>query len=187
MFDPERFIADCQQAMAETEPRLAIRDVLDAALREPTSIGDVLRPDKGGVTLLHHTPELTVIHAVWPPGIQLFPHNHNMWAAIAVYAGREDNEFFRRTPAGASTITGTAGGRQLAAGDVLLLGDDVIHSVANSTSGVTAAIHVYDGDFVQHPRSAWGPGPRKERPHDMQELAKVFADANALWKEQEQP
>ena len=186
MFDTERFIAACQQAMAETEPRLAVRDVLDEALHAPTSIGDVLKPESGGVTLLHHAPELTVIHAVWPPGIQLFPHNHNMWAAIGVYAGREDNEFFRRSEAGASTITETSGGRQLNVGDVLLLGDDVIHAVANSTDRVTAAIHVYNGDFVHHPRSAWGPGPRDERPHDMQELAKVFADANAAWKEQEQ-
>ncbi len=167
--------------MQETEPLLAVRDLLDAALRDPTSIGDALRPDEGGVTLLYRTPELTVIHAVWPPGIQLFPHNHNMWAAIGVYAGREDNAFYRRAD---GTIAET-GGKQIETGDVLLLGDDVIHAVANSTDRVTAAIHVYNGDFVHHPRSVWGPGPLEERPHNMEELNKVFAEANAAWTNRE--
>ena len=39
---------------------------------------------------------LTVLNVVWAPGMVLPPHDHRMWAAIGIYAGQEDNEFFRR-------------------------------------------------------------------------------------------
>jgi hypothetical protein len=35
---------------------------------------------------------------VWPPEVDLFAHDHNMWAVIGSYGGREDNRFFRRLP-----------------------------------------------------------------------------------------
>ena len=63
--------------------------------------------------------------------------------------------------------TGRAG-EQLAAGDVLLLGDDTIHAVTNPLGRLTGAIHVYAGDFVNEPRSQWGPGPVEERPYDIE-------------------
>ena len=31
------------------------------------------------------------------------------------------------------------------------------------------AIHVYGGDFINQPRSQWGPGPLEERPYDTDE------------------
>ena len=49
-------------------------------------------------------------------------------------------------------------------GDTIVLGDDVIHSVANPVPKLTGAIHVYGGDFVNQPRSQWGPGPRRSVP-----------------------
>ena len=42
-----------------------------------------------------------------------------------------------------------------------------IHAVTNPERRLTGAIHVYGGDFVNQPRSQWGPGPREERPYDM--------------------
>ena len=33
-------------------------------------------------------------------GHALYPHDHRMWAAIGIYAGQEDNAFYRRTGAG---------------------------------------------------------------------------------------
>ena len=41
--------------------------------------------------------ELTVLHVVWAPRMTIYPHDHRMWAAIGIYAGQEDNSFFRRS------------------------------------------------------------------------------------------
>jgi len=182
VFDVDAFVADCVAARGETEPRLAIRTGLERALADPGAVGDALQPTEGGLTMLHHAPDLTVIHIVWAPRMQLYPHDHRMWAAIGIYAGREDNAFFRRDP-DAPRLLVDSGGKDIGAGDVLLLGDDVIHAVTNPDRKLTGAIHVYGGDFVNQPRSQWGPGPREERPHDMAVLRQHFADANRAWRE----
>lgn len=181
MFDLEQFVSECQQANTETEPRRAIREVLDRALEDPTSVGDALRPDEGGIALLHHTDDLTILHAVWAPGMRLYPHNHEMWAAIGIYAGQEDNAFYRRRAPGDLHLT-ESGGKQLRVGDTVLLGDDTIHAVTNPLRSLTAAIHVYGGDFVDQPRSQWGPGPEEERPYDIELTRQQFAAANAAWR-----
>ena len=183
MFDLDQFIAECQQAGAESEPRQAIRDVLQRALERPGDVADALRPTEGGLDLLHHTPELTVLHVVWAPGMRLYPHDHRMWAAIGIYAGREDNEFFRVDAVDTERRSLTeSGGKVATEGDVLLLGDDTIHAVANPTGRLTGAIHIYGGDFVNQPRSQWGPGPLDERPYDIDVARQQFAEANAAWR-----
>jgi predicted metal-dependent enzyme (double-stranded beta helix superfamily) len=181
MFDLDDLLTECRAAVGETEPRVAVRETLTRALTRPRDVASALRPEDGGITLLHHAPDLTVIHIVWAPGMDLYPHNHHMWAAIGIYAGQEDNTFYRRTGPNESTLT-ESGGKELAEGDVILLGDDTIHSVANPTDRLTGAIHVYGGDFVNQPRSQWGPGPREERPYDMDELTRQFAEANRVWR-----
>lgn len=181
MFDLDGFIAQCRAAVAEGEPRLAVRDVLDRALTAPTEIGDVLRPTEGGITVLHRAEDLTVLHVVWAPGMQLLPHDHRMWAVIGIYAGQEDNTFFRRAAPGAKTLV-ESGGKQLAERDVVVLGDDTIHAVANPLSRLTGAIHVYGGDFVEQPRSQWGPGPREEQPYEFEFFLAQFAEANEGWR-----
>jgi predicted metal-dependent enzyme (double-stranded beta helix superfamily) len=179
MFDVDELVADCQAALTEDRPPLAIRDVLRRAIERPSAVGDVLRPATGGITLLHRADDLTVLHAVWAPGMRLFPHDHRMWAAIGIYAGQEDNAFYRRDGDGGGLVE--AGGKECAEGDVLVLGDDVIHSVANPLQRLTAAIHIYGGDFVDQPRSLWGPGP-EERPYDMAVVEQEFAKANEAWE-----
>jgi predicted metal-dependent enzyme (double-stranded beta helix superfamily) len=180
MFDVQTFVNDCQDAINEPEPRRAVRESLRRALRAPSRVGDALQPRRGGITLLHHASDLTVIHAVWAPGMRLFPHDHRMWAVIGIYAGQEDNEFFRRPEPAARTLV-DSGGKRIGEGEVLVLGDDVIHAVRNPLDRLTAAIHVYGGDFVNQVRSQWGPGPVEERPYDMDTVHRQFAEANAAW------
>ena len=177
-FAVDDLVAAIVDAQAEGEPLLATRDVLARALQQPAEIADALAPRAGGLQVLHNTEQLTVLNVVWAPGMYLVPHEHRMWAEIAVYTGTEDNEFFRRVPDDPHHIVET-GGKQLETGEVLLLGDDTIHSVRNSLDRVTAAIHVYGGDFVRKPRSQWGPGPREEQPYDFDFVNREFAAANA--------
>jgi predicted metal-dependent enzyme (double-stranded beta helix superfamily) len=181
MFDLDDFLARCQEAGAEAEPRRAVREVLARALAAPDEVADALAPTEGGFTLLHHADDLTVLHVVWAPKMTIYPHNHGMWAAIGIYSGQEDNAFYRRSGPASRTLT-QSGGKQLATGDTVVLGDDTIHGVTNPCDRLTGAIHVYGGDFVNEPRSQWGPGPVEERPYDIDEARRQFTDANETWR-----
>jgi predicted metal-dependent enzyme (double-stranded beta helix superfamily) len=83
----------------------------------------------------------------------LLPHNHQMWAVIGIYTGREDNIFWRRVD-GSSKVE-AAGAKALAERDAVPLGQEVIHSVNNPIPRLTGAIHVYGGDFFGVARSEW--------------------------------
>jgi predicted metal-dependent enzyme (double-stranded beta helix superfamily) len=178
-FDTEEFVGACRAA-AETDGRRAVRELLQRTMSTPDDIAETLRPELGGLTLLHQSDDLTVVHVVWAPGMRIYPHDHRMWAVIGIYAGQEDNSFYRRAESDRGRLV-ESGGKELRPGDVLTLGDDTIHAVANPTSGLTGAIHVYGGDFVNQPRSQWGPGPMEERPHDYAVTLEQFAEANRVW------
>jgi predicted metal-dependent enzyme (double-stranded beta helix superfamily) len=180
VFDLDAFLADCRDAAAETEPRRATRELLTRTVARSDAVADALRPKEAGITLLHHAPDLTVLHVVWAPHMELYPHDHRMWAVIGVYSGQEDNTFFRRSGPDRRAIVET-GGKELATGGVVALGDDTIHAVTNPTDRLTGAIHVYGGDFVNEPRSQWDPGTREERSYNMQATLEQFAEANRQW------
>jgi predicted metal-dependent enzyme (double-stranded beta helix superfamily) len=177
MFDLDAFLAACTAARQEAEPLRAIKDVLDRAMSDPEAVAAALPPERAGLERLHSSPELTVLKLVWAPGMRLWPHDHRMWAAIGIYSGGEENEFFRRN--GSSLVE--TGGRSLRPGDVCLLGDDVIHAVENPTREFAGAIHVYGGDFFAEPRSVWPAVPYEEEPFEVEQLLAQFEAANAAY------
>lgn len=181
MFDIDDFVGECRAARAETEPRRAIKEVLGRVLDRRNEVVEAFRPAEGGLNVVYRSDELTILNVVWAPHMRLYPHDHRMWAAIGIYAGQEDNEFFRRSGPGEPTLT-ESGGKSLGTGEVIVLGDDTIHAVTNPLGQLTAGIHIYGGDFVNQPRSQWGPGPRTERPYDFDEARRQFAEANAAWR-----
>src|SRR5580692_8457448 len=136
----EDIVARCQEALTEHTPFLAVRDVLAELVSDGSGLEQALGPvSRGGITTLHNSADLTVLHVAWTPGMTLYPHEHRMWAVIGMYGGQEDNAFFRRARGGLEPT----GGRELQAGEVLVLGDDAIHSVANSRKDFALALHVY--------------------------------------------
>ena len=179
-FDLDRFLAECEEAAADADNRRAIRDVLQRAMAAPAAVAAAMRPEQGGFSLVHHSPDLTVLHVVWAPGMRIYPHNHEMWALIGIYAGQEDNTFYRRAETDRTTLV-ESGGKELRTGDVTTLGAETIHAVANPTTRLTGAIHIYGGDFVNQPRHQWGPGPLTERPYDMDQAQRQFTEANEAW------
>ena len=179
MFDTERFVDDCKSALAEDNTEKAMREVLARALSAP---GDVLKslgePDEAGFLKLHQSDELTSLNVVWAPLMTLMPHNHNMWAVIGVYGGREDNIFWRRCKDDPLGRVEAAGAKSLGPHDVRPLGADIIHSVTNPTSKFTGAIHIYGGDFFAVERSEWDPENLEEHRYDLEKNLKIFEDAN---------
>jgi predicted metal-dependent enzyme (double-stranded beta helix superfamily) len=175
----EDIVAGCQDALTEHTPVLAVRDVLAGLVSDRGGLGRALGPvERGGITALHTAADLTVLRVAWTPGMALYPHDHRMWAVIGMYGGQEDNAFFRRAP-GAGLEA--AGGRELPAGEVLVLGDDAIHAVANSREEFAVALHVYGGDFFAVERSEWDAETFEERPRDLERTARLFDEANARW------
>src|SRR5205823_67215 len=174
VFDVDEFIKDCQAALSENDPRRAIREVLTREVSNASDVAGALDHHHAGITTLHRAQDLTVLNVVWGPGMELLPHDHRMWAAIGIYAGQEDNAFYRRD---GRTIV-DSGGKQLREGDVLLLGDDAVHSVINPRRFCTGGLHVYGGDFVGTPRSQWDPSSRLEEPWDLDTTLRRFEEAN---------
>ena len=153
MVDVEQFVAECRACLSEAEPRVAVADLLERTVADAAQVERALPATRAELTTLHNSPELTVLKVVWTPDMSIWPHDHRMWAAIGIYAGQEDNTFFRRVDGGIEPRRT----RELATSDVVLLGDDTIHAVHNPLGSCTAAIHVYGGDFFNREMSQWDP------------------------------
>ncbi len=185
MFSKDKFLEDCRGAVAEGQQ--AVRELVREAVADPDGICRELgTPSEAGVFPLYNAPDLTVINFIWAPYMTLMPHNHNMYAVIGIYGGREDNTFWRRrADAGADEAAlEAAGADSLGLGQVATLGRDIIHSVANPIAKLTAAIHVYGGDFFEPPvpRSQWDHESLVEQPWDMNATRATFRDAAARFE-----
>lgn len=178
MFDVEQFVADCRAALAQDQSFAAVREVVARAVSEPSSVIKAFgEPAYGQIQRIHRSPELTVLNVIWAPKMTIFPHNHDMAAAIGIYSGREDNIFWRRLSNDAQHVE-AIGAKALSDTDSTLLGRDVIHSVTNPIERFTGAIHVYRGDFFNADRSEWDPGTLLERPCDPERIAQIFEEEN---------
>ena len=164
MFDVDAFIGECQTALGESTPMLAIKEIVDRAVAEPDAVATALHA-KPGAVVLHRRDDLTVLSIVVPARSRpSLPHDHRMWAVIGVYQGQEDNQFFRRNDGGLVE----SGGRSLGVSDTLAMGDGTIHTVRNPLEhGALAALHVYGGDLIGADRSMWtGPDYDEQRYDD---------------------
>ena len=173
VFSTDGFIADCRAALQSGAPGLAIREIARRAVSDPTAVVRALGPPaRAGLVPLYQSAELTILNVVWAPGMSIFPHDHRMWAVIAVYDGREDNALFERK-AGGLIATGE---KHLNAGDAVLLGARTVHAVTNSLARPTGALQIYGGDFFKVARrSEFDPATLEERPFDIERAKAVFS------------
>lgn len=176
MFETEGFIEACRAALKEQNAQAAIRELVQRAVSEPAQIVRALgEPKLAAVNKLYVADDLTILNLCWGPGMVFKPHDHRMWAVIGIYAGREENFFYRRTDQGLVK----RGMKELNAKDTAPLADSVIHSVINPLDQVTAAIHVYGGNFFETPRSEWDPQTLEEQPYDVAATMRAFEESNA--------
>jgi predicted metal-dependent enzyme (double-stranded beta helix superfamily) len=176
-FDVQSFIDECKRA-GETggaDSQAAVRDVLTRAISEPKAVlAGVGAPEKGGIRTLYRSANLTILNIVWSPLMVLMPHEHRMWSLLGIYTGREDNIFWDRRDQGIAAVKAAA----IAAGNVLALPSDVIHSVTNPIEKLTGAIHIYGGDFFAKSRSEWDPETLTERDWNIQRAVRIFEQSN---------
>lgn len=178
MFDLDQFFADCRDALSQDRSPQAVREIVARAVSEPAAVLKALgEPRRGQIQCLYRSPELTILNVIWAPKMTIFPHNHDTWAVIGIYSGREDNVFWRRLP-GERYRVEAVGAKSLCDKDALPLGRDVIHSVTNPIGRLTGAIHVYGGDFFNANRSEWDPESLLERPCDPQRIVQIFEEEN---------
>jgi predicted metal-dependent enzyme (double-stranded beta helix superfamily) len=178
MFDLDQFIADCRAALPEKSTR-NVSEVVRRAVSDPAAVLKTLgEPKRAGLHSLYRSPDLTILNVVWAPMMTVVPHNHQMWAVIGIYTGREDNIFWRRLP-GRDGKVEAAGAKALCEKDATQLGRDIIHSVTNPIPRFTGAVHVYGGDFFcPNHRSEWDPETLLEQPWDVERAKRRFADAD---------
>src|SRR5579871_3044957 len=179
MFELDQFVSDCRTALRQDRPQQAVQEVVRRAVATP---GDMLKalgePKRAEMQTLYRADDLTILNVIWAPWMNLLPHNHQMWAVIGIYTGREDNMFWRRIPGASGGKLEAAGARALSEKDAVPLGRDIIHSVSNPLPRLTGALHVYGGDFFAIERSEWDPETLRERPYDVANALKAFEDAN---------
>jgi hypothetical protein len=148
-FDRERFVEDCQASLGTGDPQAAVRETLARALADPRDVlGALGEPKEAGFDVLLRSDRLTIFAAKWAPRMSIPPHNHRMWALIGIYAGREDNIFWKRS-------THAPGGRGLAAGG-----------------------HLYGGDFFATERSQWNAETLAEEPSNGDVVRAMFEREN---------
>jgi predicted metal-dependent enzyme (double-stranded beta helix superfamily) len=181
MFDLETFLSDCRDAVDQDPSHLAVREVAARAVAEPSAaLKGLGEPERAGVIPLYQSDTLTVLNVIWGPHMNVPVHNHEMWAVIAVYTGREDNIFWRRIEDENGGTIEAAGAKSLAVKDAEPLGRDIIHSVVNPIYGLTGAIHLYGGDFFETERLEWDPENHRVRPFDVERTRGYFERSNAL-------
>jgi predicted metal-dependent enzyme (double-stranded beta helix superfamily) len=145
----------------------AVRDIVEAAdhpdplrriemlLRELTtrlhSTGRLAHEEEDDEVLLHAGPGLTIYHITLSPGLQYPPHNHLMDALIGIYQGGETNFIY---PVEAGRL-GAAQRHDHVAPALVHLPPECVHSVANTGSARSGAIHVYLGDLTRVRRQLW--------------------------------
>ena len=174
-FDLDRFVEDVRLANQQGDAQGAIEDVLARAVSQPTRVlAGLGEPTTVGPLPIYRSPGLTILNVVWAPQMILQPHNHLMWATIGIYTGREDNIIWERR----GDRVAASGAASLSEGEVFSLPHDAIHSVTNPIPRLTAAIHIYGGDFFAAERSEWDPELLTEHPQDLEEVRQRFRDAN---------
>lgn len=117
-----------------------------------------------GFDVFWRSEDLTVFHAILPPGFRNAPHDHGTWAIVGVHAGTERNVFYRRN----GEVAAEEYAIDANAPEVIVMRPGVIHAIANPLALATSAIHVYGNNHFDASRSMWDPQTLIEEPYQME-------------------
>lgn len=84
MFEKEKFIQDCLEAVKEGQA--AVRELVTAAVSDPSGIVSELGvPEHGGIMPIYIAPDLTINNFAWAPCMSLMPHNHQIFQLLEYF------------------------------------------------------------------------------------------------------
>ena len=65
MFDIERFISDCKDALRQDRSQSVVRDVVAKAVSDPATVLKALgEPQRGQIQTLHRADDLTILNVI---------------------------------------------------------------------------------------------------------------------------
>ena len=172
MFDVEKFVNGCRDALNEPDPAARVKELVTEAIASPDEVRDAFEQAEnferqGPITFTNRDTTLSVADVTTPPGLKSPAHNHQMWAVIGVYEGQEHNRFYQYD----GNELRENGERLLQEGDVVVLDAEAIHSIANPLPTSSSAIHVYGGDLVERDeRSMWNPHSLEREDYEITKL-----------------
>src|SRR5437773_10353 len=143
--------SDIVDAAGRPDPLDRIRTVLRDVTNRFHALGVLVHEEEDDEVLLHASRNLTIYHITLSPGLQYPPHNHLMDALIGIYRGGETNFVY---PVAGGKL-GVPERRDCTAPALVHLPPDTVHSVANTGSARSGALHVYLGDLPKTHRHMW--------------------------------
>jgi predicted metal-dependent enzyme (double-stranded beta helix superfamily) len=148
-FDLDSLVSELRTAAAEDQPARAVRWLMTDVLRDPVAVSAGMPEFENDDEILFEDDSVSIWLVRFVPGIHVPPHDHRTTATIGVYDGAEINHFYLREPdrlLHKST-------RRVAAGEVIALKPDGIHSVEAADGRPSLGIHVYLGPLTRIERS----------------------------------
>jgi len=161
-------------AAATNEPLETLGDVLRRHVRRFHALGALVHEAVEDEVLLHASPSLTIYHITLSPGVQYPPHDHRMDALVGIYHGSECNLIH---PPGSAGRLAAATRQDVIAPNVIHMDANTVHSVANTGTGRSGALHVYLGDLPGTRRRLWAVDASGPEPFDN---ARYLAGARAV-------
>lgn len=170
------FVATCRELAKTQDAVLTIRDAMEQLVADRTKLDDEfpLTGTDNDVTL-HEDEHISIITCETMPGINQPPHDHLLQVVIGIIDGAEVHRFFHRGPDGIEA----AGGRTIAAGDVLSMQPEAIHAIAAQGPETCRAVHVYLGSLSSVDRSLFHPETFVEEPMTLERYAEFGRPAPA--------
>jgi len=155
-------IKDIVNAATGTDPFDEVKAVLSDYTNRFHALGGLVHEEKDDELLLHASPQLTIYHITLSPGVQYPPHNHLMDALIGIYCGGETNFIY---PLAGERVDEPER-QDFAAPALVHMSANTIHSVANTGSARSGALHVYLGDLPGTDRQLWSLTDNQPEPFD---------------------
>jgi len=142
---------DIVNAAGGHDPLERIKMLLHDITNRLHSLGVLVHEEEDDEVLLHASENLTIYHITLSPGLQYPPHNHLMDALIGIYRGSETNFVY---PVAAGKLEEPER-LDVIAPALVHLPSPAVHSVANTGSARSGALHVYLGNLPLTHRQLW--------------------------------
>lgn len=166
MFDVDRFVNQCREALRADSPHVELEEVLTSALAHADQVRAALGLRVGSsFGLLHVSEDLVIQRVVFPVGYTTGIHEHRLWTVTGTFAGLEQHDLYRIV---GGELLEPAGQVTTSPGQTQVLAPEVAHSSTSVGSEPLGAIHLFVGDFFASGAGEWDApdGRRREYSDD---------------------